>query len=68
MLNQPLMDQLIRLRALDQWEGLTKRTPTTGFDGAREAADLICAFLDGRDGAARSAPRETAREARGIAE
>ncbi len=43
-----ILDDLNRLHALNRWEGLAPQAPTTGFDGAREAADIICEHLAAR--------------------
>jgi UDP:flavonoid glycosyltransferase YjiC (YdhE family) len=43
-----VMDRLLDLYRRGRWDGLKPRAPLTGFDGAREAADILCEFLERR--------------------
>ncbi|MEI6150532.1 MAG: glycosyltransferase family protein [bacterium] len=45
-----VMDKIAALYHSGRWEGLTPSAPTAGFDGAREAADVIGDFLRERVG------------------
>ena len=45
-----VVDRIKHLCRINRWEGLKPKSPITGVDGAREAADVICEVLRNRCG------------------